>query len=93
MFADDFFELSRKLCLFYNARMNYENNKKGLFAYFSKMNSLYLLTDVLDFLKDKDMIKGIPFGNKAKGVNATAPINGYARTLIRNWLLKPVPTV
>jgi hypothetical protein len=93
MFADDYYETSRRLCLFYGARMNYENNKKGLFGYFSKMNCLYLLTDVLEFLKDKDMVKGQLYGNKAKGTNATAPINAYARTLIRNWLLKPVVTV
>ena len=93
MFADDYYETSRRMCLFYNARMNYENNKKGLFAYFSKMNCLYLLTDVLEFLKDKDMVKGQLYGNKAKGTNATTPINAYARTLIRNWLLKPVVTV
>lgn len=93
MFADDYYETSRRMCLFYNARMNYENNKKGLFAYFSRMNCLYLLTDVLEFLKDKDMVKGQLYGNKAKGVNATTPINAYARTLIRNWLLKPVVTV
>lgn len=93
MFADDYYETSRRMCLFYNARMNYENNKKGLFAYFSKMNCLYLLTDVLEFLKDKDMVKGQLYGNKAKGTNATTPVNAYARTLIRNWLLKPVVTV
>lgn len=92
-FAEDFYEICRKMCLFYNARMNYENNKKGLFAYFSKMNCLYLLSDTLDFLRDKDMIKGYGYGNKSKGVNATAPINAYARNLLRSWLLKPVPMV
>ena len=93
LFADDFYEICRKMCLFYNGRMNYENNKKGLFAYFSKMNCLYLLTDVLDFLKDKDMVKGSSYGNKAKGTNATAAINAYARNLLRSWLLRPVPVV
>lgn len=93
LFADDFYEICRKMCLFYNGRMNYENNKKGLFAYFSKMNCLYLLTDVLDFLKDKDMVKGSSYGNKAKGTNATAAINAYARNLLRSWLLKPVPVI
>ena len=92
-YADDFYEMARRLCLFFNGRMNYENNKKGLFAYFSRMNSLYLLTDILDFLKDKDMIKGSAFGNKAKGTVATAPINAYGRTLLRNWLLKPTTRV
>lgn len=93
MFVDDNYENTRRLLLFYNARLNYENNKKGLFAYFSRMNCLYLLTDNLEFLKDKDMIKGYTFGNKQKGTMATAPVNNYARTLIRNWLLKPVNVV
>lgn len=93
MFADDFYEICRKLGLFYNARINYENNKKGLFSYFSKMNCLYLLTDTLEFLKDKDMVKGGSFGNKLKGTNASLPINNYGRTLLRNWLLKKIPSV
>lgn len=93
LFADDFYEICRKMCLFYNGRMNYENNKKGLFAYFSKMNCLYLLTDILDFLKDKDMVKGSSYGNKAKGTNATAAINAYARNLLRSWLLRPAPVI
>lgn len=93
MFVDDNYENTRRLLLFYNARLNYENNKKGLFAYFSRMNCLYLLTDNLEFLKDKDMIKGYTFGNKQKGTMATAPVNNYARTLIRNWLLKPVSVI
>lgn len=92
MTAEEFYEICRRLCLFYNGRMNYENNKKGLFGYFSARNSLYLLTDVLEFLKDKQMMKD-GFGNKAKGTNASAPINAYARNLLRSWLLNPVPTV
>ena len=92
-FADDFYEKCRLLCLFYNARLNYESNKKGLFAYFSKMNCLYLLTDVLEYLKDKDMVKGTLIGNKSKGTNASQPINNYARTLIRNWLIMPKVTI
>lgn len=88
-FAEDYYEQLRRLCLFYNAKLNYENNKKGIFAYFSKMNSLSILTDTLEYLKDRDMIKGTPYGNKSKGVQATLPINNFARTLIRDWLLKP----
>ena len=63
-FADDYYEICRKLCLFYNGRLNYEYNKKGLFSHFSTRNSLYLLTDVLDFLKEKQMMKE-GYGNKA----------------------------
>ena len=92
MTAEEFYEICRRMCLFYNGRMNYENNKKGLFGHFSSRNSLYLLTDILDFLKDKQMMKE-GTGNKAKGTNASAPINAYARNLLRSWLLKPVPMV
>lgn len=92
-FADDFFEKARRLCLFYNGRMNYENNKKGLFAYFSRMNCTYLLTDQLEFLKDKQMIKDTGYGNKAKGTNATEAINAFARNRLRAWLLKPTTVI
>lgn len=63
--ADDNFEMVRKLCLFYNAKCLYENNKKGIFAYFSRMNCTYLLADTPEYLKDKDLIKVIGVGNKA----------------------------
>ena len=90
MFADDFYEICRRLCLFYNARANYEQNKKGLYSYFSRHHSTYLLTDTFSYLRDKDLVKGEMFGNTAKGVTATVPIKNYARGLIREWLLKPV---
>lgn len=93
MFADDFYEICRRLCLFYNGRMNYENNKKGLFSYFSKNNCTYLLTDQLEFLRDKQMIKEVGYGNKAKGTNATLAINSYGRNLLRAWLLRPTVVV
>lgn len=89
-FADDYYEICRKLCLFYNGRLNYEYNKKGLFSHFSIRNSLYLLTDVLDFLKEKQMMKD-GYGNKSKGTNASPAINAFARSRLRSWLLAPVP--
>lgn len=92
-FADDNFEMVRLLCLFYNAKCLYESNKKGIFAYFQKMQCTHLLADTPEYLRDKQMIKYSSFGSNAKGVNATAAINNYANGLIRDWLLKPVPTV
>ena len=91
--ADDYFEICRRLCLFYNARLNYENNKKGLFSHFSRMNSVYLLTDVLEILVDKHMTKPGGIGNTAKGTNATQSTNGWARQLIVKYLLTPQTTV
>lgn len=92
-FADDNYEMVRKLCLFYNARCLYESNKKGLYAYFAKLNCTHLLADTPEYLRDKQLIKYSAFGSNQKGVNASAPINNYANDLLRNWLLKPVPVV
>lgn len=93
LFADDFYEICRRMCLYYNARMNYENNKKGLFTYFSKRNCVYLLTDQLESLSDKQLIKEGSYGNKAKGTNATEAINNYGRERLRSWLLTPITTI
>lgn len=92
-FADDNFEIVRLLCIFYNAKCLYESNKKGIFAYFQKMQCTHLLADTPEYLRDKQMIKYSSFGSNAKGVNATAAINNYANGLIRDWLLKPIPTI
>lgn len=92
-FANDNFEIVRLLCLFYNAKCLYESNKKGIFAYFSKMNCTHLLADTPEFLRDKQLIKYSSFGSNAKGVNASAAINAYANNLIRDWLMKPVTII
>ena len=92
-FADDNLEVVRLLCLFYNAKCLYESNKKGIFAYFSKMNCTHLLADTPEFLRDKQLIKYSSFGSNAKGVNASAAINAYANNLIRDWLMKPVTII
>lgn len=89
-YADQNFEIVRKLCIFYNAKCLYEQNKKGIFAYFSKMNSIQWLAETPVYLKDQQIIKEIGYGNKARGVNATASVNSFADRLTREWLIKPV---
>ena len=88
-YADDYYEICRKACLFYNATLLYEQNKKGLFPYFSQKNSLNILADTPEYLLDKQLIKGIGYGNTRKGVTTTMPIKEYGFGLIRDWLLKP----
>lgn len=92
-FAEDNFEIVRLLCLFYNAKCLYESNKKGIYAYFAKMNCTHLLADTPEYLRDKQMVKYSSFGSNQKGVNATAAINNYANGLIRDWLMKPVTMI
>lgn len=86
-FADDDYEIARLACLYYNAELNYENNKKGLFKHFSKHGCLYLLSDTLEYLKDKDVVKGNLYGNKSKGTGNYGKVGYYARRAIREWLL------
>ena len=92
-YADDNFEIVRRLCMFYNAKCLYEQNKKGIFAYFSKMNSLQWLAETPVYLKEQQIIKEIGYGNKSMGVNATAAVNAFADRLTREWLIKPVVTI
>ena len=92
-YADDCHEIARLLALYYNAKMLYEQNLKGTFAYFSKMNCLYLLADTPQYLVDKQITKVIGYGNQSKGVKASTPINNYADDLIKEWLIKPEVTI
>ena len=92
-FANDNFEITRLLALFYNAKILYESNKKGIFAYFQTMRCTYLLAETPEYLRDKQMIKYSNFGSNAYGVNASAIINNYANGLLKDWFNKLVPII
>lgn len=87
-FADDFYEITRRGTMFYNAKCMYENNLRGLFAYYSKCNSVYLLAETPQYLRDRQLIGSTGFGNSAYGIRATPPIINYGFRLIRDWLMK-----
>lgn len=92
--AEANFERCRLLCMFYNGKCLYENNKKGMYAYFKKMNSLKYLLETPQFLKDQNIIKvSGTLGNSIYGVTATLPINNFADDRIKDWLMKPVTMV
>lgn len=91
-YADEAHEWVRKLCIFYNAKAMYEANKKGLFAYMKAKNCTYLLAETPEYLRDKMLIKYSNFGSSNYGINASASINNYANSLIKDWLNKLVPT-
>jgi intein/homing endonuclease len=85
-FANEFYEIVRKLAIFYNGVINYENNLKGLYTYFDQKHCTYLLCDNPSVLVDKEMMKR-GYGNTLKGTRATPEINAYGRRLIRDWLI------
>lgn len=89
-FAEDFYEICRKLCLFYNCRCMYEQNVMGMFSYFSSHNATHLLAETPEYLVQRNMISSIGYGNKSVGIRATTPIINGAFKMIQTWLRKPI---
>jgi len=85
--TDDYFEQQRQLLLYYNATMNYENNKKGLYVYYKHKNSLHLLCETPEILRDQMNITISKVGNKRFGTPASKSVNVYGLDLIKKWLL------
>lgn len=85
--ASEFYETCLRLIKFYNAIANYENNLKGLFAYFDQHKSLHYLCDTPEILRDMDYVKGMMFGNKSKGTAVNKAINIWGRKLQADWMI------
>jgi hypothetical protein len=83
--AEEFYEICRRLLIFYNAIGNYENNIKGLFGYFNGKNSLYLLCDTPQYLKDSEQSKQTPMGNQSKGTRTTSFVIADGKRLQKSW--------
>ena len=81
--VDEFYENVRKLLLYYNAILLYENEKPGLFAYFTNKHSEYLLADQPDIITS--IIKDSTV-RRRKGVHMTTGIKDFAELKIRDWL-------
>lgn len=86
--ANEFYDTCLRLLKYYNAVANYENDKKGLYGYFSNRNALHFLCDTPKILKDMDMVKDtLAYGNKKKGTNSGKQINSWGRQLQADWLI------
>lgn len=85
--ANEFYEIALRLARFYNALINYENNLKGLFAYFTHKHALHYLAETPQMLKDMEYIKDPHmYGNKSKGTPANKNINSWGRRLQADWM-------
>ena len=85
---NEFYEVCRKLLLYYNATGMYEQNLPGLFTYFEKNKCLYLLADTPYQLRNSDTYR---IGtNTSKGINASGKVNQTARDFIKSWLLEKI---
>jgi hypothetical protein len=86
--AKDFYEICRKLLLYYNAVGMYEKNLIGLYNYFDQNKCTYLLADTPYQLRSSDTYKAGT--NTAKGINASGSVNAEARNMIKSWLQEKV---
>lgn len=90
-FAEDNYEIVRLLAVFYNATVMYEANRKGLYAYFAKCHSTWMLADCPEYLRDRQLVKYSMFGSAQKGITVNYALINYANDLIRDWLNKTFP--
>jgi hypothetical protein len=86
--AEAFYEICYRLMKYYNAKCNYENNKKGMFQYFDRINATYMLCDTPGILRDMQITKRVGYGNAAKGTHTTKAVNGWRNSLIRSYLME-----
>lgn len=82
--AEDFYENVRKLLVYYNARAMYENQNKGIFAYFTNKHCDYLLADQPDIISD--IIKDSKVQRK-KGCHMNKQLKQWGWGLIKDWLI------
>lgn len=81
--VNEFYENVRRLMLYYNARLLYENDKPGLFAYFTTKHCEHLLADQPDIISD--IIKDSRVQRK-KGIHASIGVKDWAELKARDWL-------
>lgn len=84
--ANDYYENVRKLLLYFNATLLYENEKKGLFFYFERKHCTYLLADQPGDLL-RDIVKDSAVDRK-KGIHMNQSIKDWAEGAIRDWLIE-----
>lgn len=84
--SSDFYEICRKLLLYYNGKANYEKASLGIFNYFDKMKCLHLLCDQPEILKEQHLTKVATTGNGKKGTPPTQAVNAFGLELTEEWL-------
>ena len=84
--AEEYYENVRKLLIFYNARLLFENERKGIYPYFTNKHCDYLLADqpdkiITEVFKDSRV-------QRRKGCHMTKQIRAYGEGLILEWLME-----
>lgn len=87
--ADDFYEICRKLCIYYNGKALYENQLKGLKAYFEMKNSLHYLCEqpqiIKDIVKNSKVNRGYGI-HMNRGSGTATGIKDQCEQYLHQWL-------
>ena len=81
--AQDFYETVRKLAVYFNATIMYENQNKGIFSYFTAKHCDYLLADSPTIINDVVADSKV---NRKKGCHMSKPIKIWGEGLVKDWL-------
>lgn len=84
--AEEYYENVRKLLLFYNARLLFENERKGIYPYFTNKHCDYLLADQPDKVIS-ELFKNSTV-QRRKGCHMTKQIRAYGEGLILEWMME-----
>lgn len=88
-FTDDWYEGCRRLCIYYNAKVLYENMLKGFKGYFEQKNSLHYLYEqpaiIRDIVKDSKVQRGYGI-HMSRGSNGSSGIKDTCELYLRDWL-------
>jgi len=88
-FAEDFYESCRKLCMYYNAKVLYENMLKGFKGYFEQKNCLHYLYEqpgiIRDIVKDSKVQRGYGI-HMQRGNNGSSGIKDTCELYLKDWL-------
>jgi hypothetical protein len=83
-----FYEVSRRLLMYYKATAMYEQNFIGLFNYFVQNNCTYLLAETPYQLRNSDTYR--PGTNTSKGIYNAGRINDTGLDYINSWLMSTI---
>ncbi len=81
--ANEYYENVYRLLKYYNARALYENERKGMYAYFANKGVDYMLANQPDIIHDIVQVSKV---QRKKGIHMTKGIKDWAEREIRDWL-------
>jgi len=82
--TDQFYEICRKLIIYYQATAMYEANITGMYTYFEKKKALHFLADTPYNLRDRNTWR--PNTNTSKGIIMSKGVKERGMEYLKSWI-------